>query len=67
MADIGDKPVSEVLAEKRKKLEIMDLECRVERLELRKMELQDNMDKMEEETQNIRIKLSEKLAEKEGE
>jgi chaperonin cofactor prefoldin len=62
MADKGDKPISTELTEKRRKVEIMDLRCRIERLELRKMELADNMTKMDEEV----VKLKETLTEKEA-
>ena len=50
MADIGDKPVTnKALIEKRKQVEIMQLQTRVAQLELRKIELQDQIIKVEEE------------------
>jgi hypothetical protein len=56
--DIGEKPATEIIMEQRKKVAIMNLQCRVAQLELRKLEMKENLLKLEEEIIIVQTELT---------
>ena len=60
MADIGERPSSEILTEKRRAVELLNLQCRIGQLELRKLELSETMAKIEQEIETAKLTLKEK-------